>query len=125
MYIIMRKSWILITLLAVLPLLAPPSAMADLMRPPQKKPVEKTLAGKLAWTYVVSTDGKEQKNNLILRTAEKHDIFLCRAGSVVLPPGVNVEKFIGKQVIVTVMAEGTPDIRIQSIKSIKTEPVSL
>ena len=119
------RTWPLITLLTVLPLLAPLPATADVMRPPHVKPVEKNLAGKLAWTYAARADGKEQKNTLILRTADQHDIVLGQAGRLSLPPGVDVEKLLGKQVIVTVMAEAVPDIQIKRIKSIKQEPVSL
>ena len=74
------------------------------------------------------SDGTEQKSWLKLQTADGRTVTLGPAQRLSAAPTVEVEKFIGKQVVVTVMAQettgkqGTPVIRVQSIKDIKEVP---
>ena len=87
--------------LAVLMLMAT-MVRADVLEPP--KAMEKTLVGHLAWTFTRKADGTEQKNSLILRTAAAGEVSLGAAGRLSAPATLDVEKFVGKNVSVTVMA---------------------
>ena len=122
----MRRLWIA-TILAAFTL-ATTVAQADVLAEPKDPPAEKTLTGNLTWTYVKKSDGTEQKSWLKLQTADGRTVTLGPAQRLSAAPTVEVEKFIGKQVVVTVMAQettgkqGTPVIRVQSIKDIKEVP---
>ena len=117
----------IMTVLAVLTLAAT-VAQADVIAPPKDPPTEKTLTGKLTWTYAKKADGTEMKSWLKLQTADGREVTLGAAERLPVPATLDVDKFVGKDVAVTVMAQetagkqGKPVILVKSIKDIKESP---
>ncbi|MCY2991128.1 MAG: hypothetical protein NTY19_25100 [Planctomycetota bacterium] len=100
---------------------------ADTGSRPKGPPAEKTLTGKLAWTFMKRADGTEVKSQLKLQTADAGEVSLGTASRLSAPATLDVEKFVGKNVIVTVMAQetkrgGKTSILVRSIKDMKEVP---
>jgi hypothetical protein len=117
-----------ITTTMALLMLAATVIRADVLEEPKGPPAEKTLTGKLTWTYFTKADGTQKKSWLKLQAAGAADVNLGPAGGLSVPATLDVETFVGKNVTVTVMAQEaksrgrTVRVLVKSIKDIKELP---
>ena len=134
------KKWIVLITMSGL-FLAATASRADLLVPPRgptpvnppngpapdkSAPQEVALDGKLSWERLKQPDGTEKNGKLLLTRDNGSVVALGVAGQLkAAKPGetIDADKFIGKQVNVTVMARfsrpGTPVISVEQIVSIK------
>lgn len=115
-----------LTTIIVVLMLSATMLRADMLGNPKRPASLRTLTGKLSWTYLKKPSGYEEKLWLKLETADGAVANLGYAGRLSAPPTLDVEKFVGKKVTVTVMARppGKPrlPISVESIKDMQEVP---